>query len=957
MPVERVSIPEVLSRPRDHAVICTFGANLEFYEGPLWRHISRARNRVVLADDVVLAGQLADLASGGSRLRHINRRYLATPITNERSAHAKLILLVDASGGTLLVGSGNVGMDGYASRGEVFCRYDITHEDSTYLPEFQAAKDLLDLMTGRGYLDIQAHHHLSAVWADTPWVWAPSVRASGVRHNLVVPLGEQLVEAVAGEHVVELTVHAPFHDKRCEALRRLIAALQPDLVTVLVQAGPDLDRPGSPRPRARQLDRLEPSEAGRRTRVPRHVAARQVRARPNPGRGPSRSRAPRTCPSPRCGGPTSVSATAPPATSSSSTCPKAHPNAVDELLAGLDLVEPTEPIAQLDVRYLGDSEASLDARLRLTRGTWADGILTLVTAAELPAGKLTLIVAGTETPADMSASGTTITAVPAPEVAVVLDSRVIPVWLRITAADGDVDTTPVYPYHPGALATLLAARRDPDLLRRAGSLDMEAYDDDLTALLDELDAALVIDRHSLWRLARRSPPPEPVGADGDGPRQAWEDLDFDALRRHPRLAQYESLGRPNERLEATDLQIVLGAITDHFRGFGTNELPPLPVGPTAPQVAGVFDVDLDEETATLPGDRDDAPVDETPEEFEADDDDEANEARERRRLKTETRNRLAWQRFAERFTKALRDQDFLDVVGPRVAIANAVILNHLLALLVVKGVVAVDRGVGYQLDLWSFLWGEGDEPGYLDTLPDEEQIAAMEEFSERGLEVTVLSAVDLATQLTKQRDLDRLRPRLRHVWRSMLSSSQLCFTVDVLRQASRPGVRPATDLTDALDHLARESTRREVDDAVAACLGTTRSQLTIREESVYRGRERSVGRGHRDRRPRRRPHRRRCPRRIHASHGGRSTPGLHPSQAPRLPHRRHVGPAGARLLVVRPEHRGSGRPPRTRRCRPCLDCRQPVAPRRCSDRRDIRRLNQRPFGGAGALVESTGVLD
>jgi hypothetical protein len=67
-------------------VICTFGANLEFYEGPLWRHISRARNRVVLADDVVLAGQLADLASGGSRLRHINRRYLATPITNERSA-------------------------------------------------------------------------------------------------------------------------------------------------------------------------------------------------------------------------------------------------------------------------------------------------------------------------------------------------------------------------------------------------------------------------------------------------------------------------------------------------------------------------------------------------------------------------------------------------------------------------------------------------------------------------------------------------------------------------------------------------------------------------------------------------------------------------------------------------------------------------------------------------------
>ena len=488
MPVERVSIPEVLSRPRDHAVICTFGANLDFYEGPLWRHISRARNRVVLADDVVLAGQLADLASGGSRLRHINRRYLATPITNERSAHAKLILLVDASGGTLLVGSGNVGMDGYASRGEVFCRYDITHEDSTYLPEFQAAKDLLDLMAGRGDLDIQARHHLNAVWADTPWVWAPSVRASGVRHNLVVPLGEQLVEAVAGEHVVELTVHAPFHDKRCEALRRLIAALQPDLVTVLVQAGRTSIDPAA-------LGRVLDSSAGS-SRVKLAAAPEfpdtSLHAKFVLVRNPERSIT--------FTGSANLSLAAmwrtdervgdrPAGNIELVNMSEGPPGRVDELLAGLELLEPTEPIPQLDVRYLGDSEVSLAARLRLTRGTWADGILTLVTAAELPAGKLTLIVAGTETPADMSASGTTISAVPAPEVAVVLDSRVIPVWLRITAADGDVDTTPVYPYHPGALATLLAARRDPDLLRRAGSLDMEAYDDDLTALLDELDAA------------------------------------------------------------------------------------------------------------------------------------------------------------------------------------------------------------------------------------------------------------------------------------------------------------------------------------------------------------------------------------------------------------------------------------------------------------------------------------
>ena len=46
MSTERISIPDVLAKPRDHAVICTFGADLAFYEGPLWRHIARARNRV-----------------------------------------------------------------------------------------------------------------------------------------------------------------------------------------------------------------------------------------------------------------------------------------------------------------------------------------------------------------------------------------------------------------------------------------------------------------------------------------------------------------------------------------------------------------------------------------------------------------------------------------------------------------------------------------------------------------------------------------------------------------------------------------------------------------------------------------------------------------------------------------------------------------------------------------------
>src|SRR6266487_1544919 len=189
MSTERISVPDVLAKPRDHAVICTFGADLAFYEGPLWQYIARARNRVVLADDLMLARQMSDLAADGSRLRHVNINYLVSPITNPRRAHAKLILLTDATGGTLLIGSGNVSLDGYASRGEAFCRYDISADDTAHLRAFQAAKDFLDIMTARGYLDAQAIQHLEHMWSDTPWIWATAADGlSPVRHNLNIPL-------------------------------------------------------------------------------------------------------------------------------------------------------------------------------------------------------------------------------------------------------------------------------------------------------------------------------------------------------------------------------------------------------------------------------------------------------------------------------------------------------------------------------------------------------------------------------------------------------------------------------------------------------------------------------------------------------------------------------------------------------------------------------------------------
>ena len=831
MTTERISIPDVLAKPRDHAVICTFGADLAFYEGPLWRQISRARNRVILADDLTLARHLSDVAAGGSRLRHVNINYLVSPITNSRPAHAKLILLTDATGGTLLIGSGNVSIDGYASRGETFCRYDISADSTTDLGAFQVAKDFLDTMAARGYLDAQAIQHLERMWSDAPWIWAPSTGGvQTVRHNLNTPLAEQLLAFVADEPVTDVVVHAPFYDPACEALRRLLTSLRPEHATVLVQ-----ERHTSVDPSAlahvletcgARTDILlaaAPGFPGTYLHAKFILIRTQARSVTFLGSANLSLAALYRTDRP--------ADNSPPGNIELVNLLDGPPQHFDDFLAGLDLTEPTSPLRELNVHYHHDEETPGDAvRPQLRRGVWRDGVLLLEAANPLPEGPLTLVIAGTDAPATLTVNAEAVSGHPSPEAAAILDSKAVPVWLRIDTPEGAVETTPVYPYHPASLANMLTGRRDPDLLRKTGSLDLEAHDEDLAAVLDELDAALIIDPQSLWRLAGRSAPPDT--GDSDGPRLRWEDLDFDALRRHPKLAQYHSaMGRPTERPEPTDLQVVLAAIAERFRGIG--QQPPSSDKAAASPIGNALDVDVDDLPGTLPSDRDDTPGDESLEEIEAEDQ-QGVEERERRRLRTATRNRLAWQRFCDRFIRGIRDPEFIDLVGPTVAVTNAVIFNHLLALLIAKDVIAADRGITHQLRLWTFLWGAQDHVGYLDTLDEDTRFDAMEAIAERGGEVTVLAAVHLADQLTRSNEWTELRTDLRNVWRHLLESPLLTFTADVLRHAASPRARSAVEIAQELDRLAREWTAPELHAVLAGHLGTTAGRIRVMRGVVRR---------------------------------------------------------------------------------------------------------------------------
>ena len=98
--------------------------------------------------------------------------------------------------------------------------------------------------------------------------------------------------------------------------------------------------------------------------------------------------------------------------------------------------------------------------------------------------------------------------------------------------DSDRRTVPAYPYHLNALIALSSGQGRTDLLKQAGDFDLD--DEELEQLLVQLDKLLIVDGRSLWRLLKRKVP-EPVD-DEESVALRYDDLDWDAIRSHPKLA-------------------------------------------------------------------------------------------------------------------------------------------------------------------------------------------------------------------------------------------------------------------------------------------------------------------------------------------------------------------------------------------------------------------------------------
>jgi hypothetical protein len=150
--VDDLKLPEQLKGRWEHALILTYGFDAPFFENALWSQFNaRCRNKIILVDGQRYLEACNNYAKSGL-VRYLNNRYVAGGIFCPQAAHAKLLLLTNSDQGRLLVGSGNLNVQGYASGGELFTQYEYGPETTEALPAFLAVRELIEGLVERAYV-------------------------------------------------------------------------------------------------------------------------------------------------------------------------------------------------------------------------------------------------------------------------------------------------------------------------------------------------------------------------------------------------------------------------------------------------------------------------------------------------------------------------------------------------------------------------------------------------------------------------------------------------------------------------------------------------------------------------------------------------------------------------------------------------------------------------------------
>jgi hypothetical protein len=743
--MSEVQLPNQLNGPWDHLLILTYGMDLPFFEYALLRELpARCRNRIVLGDGAHLL-EISEAHARDGLARAMNHRYVAEGIFAPQAAHAKLIMLTNPTQGRLLVGSGNLSWQGYASGGELFTTYQYQTEALQQLGAFLAVRELLEGLMLRRYLSDAAERYVQLLLQGTPWLHqSPKTTDRPVRHNLNQSFIQQLRLEVGEAPVEELIILSPFYDRECRALEQLLTLLQPAELTLLVQPG---------------HTSLEPAALQRVLAGYRGPARIQIVRRPD-GEPylhaklilvKQRDRA--VC----LQGSANLSQAAlllidPQGNIELVNLLSGTRDAFDDLLARLAIDLAPVEVQSLDLHYEEPGPSlSAPATWRLTAAAWDGARLRVEDRGPRPdlSGAVALLGAAEHRIERPHVDARAVEWKPPLEEARRLDR---PVALRIRLADG-AESNPVFICNTVALDAALAITAEDASLSQVGGLDLD--DHEIETLFGLIDSTLLIDRRSLWQVAGKQASVTDM-EDGNAQHLSYDEIDYALLRQHPRVQQYLR-GFGAARAGRTRLQVILSSISGHLLEIIDRTSQGPTVGQGAPPIGST---DLSEEELEVA----DEPA--APQGIRS------PQQRTQRLLKS----------FINRYLEGIASAEFRALVGVEVLAQNYIIFSHILWRLWAKDWLDYEFMVDAFTRTWRAFWGDADDPGCLTTasIESRDQIGAM--LHEHHTVATLLASLFDSSRWMHTWGWPTQRLALRDFWRVFLTRHAGLVTAEVLEQ-------------------------------------------------------------------------------------------------------------------------------------------------------------------------------
>jgi hypothetical protein len=734
---ELLRLPEIFSGSWEHLLILTYGADLPFFENALLRTNFRCRNKVILADGQKFM-QACERYARDDLVRMLNQYYVADGLYMPHAAHAKIILLTRPDAGKLLLGSGNLGAQGYTSGGEMFTQYEYNEQSRETLSAFQAAWEMVDTLLKRGVVGGAAVRYVRALYEGTPWLMRAAITdGQPLRHNLERSFLDQLQDELAGELVQELWLLAPFYDEKAVALSRLMETFAPEKANLLVQPKHfSADKAALARVMEKYAGRvwLHPfthSQSGETAYVHAKFYLLKTPTRAICLQG-----------SPNCSQ-VALLLAAPQGNLEAANLLTGPREAFDALLDNLSLQPATQSLDGLEFEYARPEPAAnpLAQPWLLTGVQWQGDELTLhfhtdppaLTGAKLRIGQAAFDITATKV------EGRTVRVALPPGTLGSFGETLPPVALEMPT----FTSCRIFPQHVELLnreAQMASAEFSERSLQ-----NFDPEDPELETLLRELEASLPLDRRSIWQLAGRNLPEADNNEDDEAYRLDYAEVDYEKLRQHPKILQYAQARGGPAGLGHTRLQQILSAISDHFQGlvdlaYGRQPGPVLPVNddPEAENEA--------EPSAPRP------PVN-------------------RKHI------RAILKHFIQRYLRGIQSADFLELVGPNVVVENYVIFSHVLWRLMRKpDWLETDFVARAFLEMATFFWGAQGRAGYLAELGQEQRQRALDRLAEQKSAALLLAAVFSMNFECVKNGWDDLRLVLRNGWRHLLD--QPLFDLD-----------------------------------------------------------------------------------------------------------------------------------------------------------------------------------